>query len=79
MGENEKSMKKGRVSVNLITSIVAFGVNIVVSFFLTPYVIEKLGVDGIIVWQAPTGEIYYSSLDMDMVKRCDSLYEYVKE
>ncbi len=36
-------MKKGRVSVNLITSIVAFGVNIVVSFFLTPYVIEKLG------------------------------------
>lgn len=43
------------------------------------YVIEKLGVDGIIVWQAPTGEIYYSSLDMDMVKRCDSLYEYVKE
>ena len=39
-------MRKGKqMSVNLITQLVSFALNLGISFFLTPYVIEFIGKD----------------------------------
>lgn len=35
--------RKGKVSLNIATNILAFGINILISFWLTPYVTENLG------------------------------------
>lgn len=37
-------MKK-QTGVNLIAQIIAFGINLAISFFLTPFIIEKVGVE----------------------------------
>lgn len=36
-------MKKGKTSLNLITNLIAFVINMIISFKLTPYVSENLG------------------------------------
>lgn len=36
---------KNSVLINLIASIVAFGVNIIINFFLTPFIVDELGVE----------------------------------
>ena len=39
-------MNKGKqLSINLISQIVTFALNLCISFFLTPYVIEYIGKD----------------------------------
>lgn len=37
-------MKK-QIGINLIAQIIAFGVNLCISFFLTPYIVENIGVE----------------------------------
>ena len=41
------------------------------------YVIERIGIDGALAWQAPDGSIYETTPHSDSVKLCDSLLEYV--
>lgn len=41
------------------------------------YVIEQLNIDGIVIWQSSTGEIYQTSPNSDPVKICDSMAEYL--
>ena len=42
------------------------------------YVIEQLNIDGIVIWQSSTGEIYQTSPYNEPLKICDSLLEYIK-
>lgn len=41
------------------------------------YVIEQLNIDGIVIWQSPTGEIYQTAPNAAPIKICDSLAEYI--
>ena len=41
------------------------------------YVIEQLNIDGIIIWQSVTGEIYQTSPNSEPLKICDSFAEYI--
>ena len=41
------------------------------------YVIEQLHIDGIVIWQASTGEIYQTSPNAKPKKICESFVEYV--
>lgn len=43
------------------------------------YVIEELCIDGIVIWQASTGDIYETALGSKTCKIFDSLTEYIKE
>ena len=43
------------------------------------YVIESLGIDGIVIWQNEIGEIYQTIPNENIKKIYDSLYEYIKE
>lgn len=43
------------------------------------YVIESLGIDGIVIWQNEIGEIYQTIPNGSIKKIYDSLYEYIKE
>ena len=43
------------------------------------YVIERTGVEEIIVWQSESGEIYYSSPNVPLTKMCGSLAEYISK
>lgn len=43
----------------------------------TWYVIEELNIDGIVIWQSSTGEIYQTSPNREPVKICDTLAEYI--
>ncbi len=43
------------------------------------YVIEQTGMEGIIIWQSTSGEIYYSTPSGELNKYCDSLSEYVNK
>lgn len=36
---------KNRIGINLIAQVVAFAINICISFFLTPYIVNKIGVE----------------------------------
>lgn len=40
------------------------------------YVIERTGMDGVIIWQSIDGKIYYSSDNSPLTKYCESLSEY---
>ena len=42
------------------------------------YVIEQLDIDGMVICQSSTGEIYQTSRNMMPLKICDSLLEYIK-
>ena len=41
------------------------------------YVIEQLHIDGIVIWQTSTGEIYQTAPAAKPKKICDSLAEYI--
>lgn len=41
------------------------------------YVIEQANIDGIVIWQSSTGEIYQTSPNSKPIKLCDSLSEYI--
>lgn len=41
------------------------------------YVIEQLNIDGIVIWQSETGEIYQTSPEKKPLKIYDSLAEYI--
>lgn len=43
------------------------------------YVIEETNIDGVVIWQSPSGEIYQTASSMDTLKLCDSLTEYLVE
>ena len=43
------------------------------------YVVEQANVDGIVIWQAPSGEIYQTMPCVSARKICNSLTEYVTE
>ncbi len=42
------------------------------------YVIEQLNIDGIVIWQASSGEIYQTSPETEPIKLCDSLADYIE-
>ena len=42
---SQKSTSK-QMSVNLIASIISFAVNVGINFFLTPFLVKELGMDG---------------------------------
>lgn len=42
------------------------------------YVIEETNIDGIVIWQSPTGAIYKTTLGIKAQKICDSMTEYIK-
>ncbi len=42
------------------------------------YVIEDIGIDGIVIWQSSTGEIFQSEYDFELKKIFNSLAEYVE-
>ena len=42
------------------------------------YVIEQTGMDGIVIWQADSGEIFQSSPTAAYKKICNSLAEYIE-
>lgn len=42
------------------------------------YVIEQLHIDGIVIWQSSTGEIYQTLPGAKPEKICDSLAEYIQ-
>lgn len=42
------------------------------------YVIEKLGIDSIVIWQSTDGKIYQSSASGEFEKIADSFEDYVK-
>lgn len=41
------------------------------------YVIEQANIDGIIIWQSETGEVYQTAPNSELTKLCDSLSEYI--
>ena len=41
------------------------------------YVVEQTHIDGIVVWQSSNGEVYQTAPDMQFVKLCNSLCEYL--
>lgn len=41
------------------------------------YVIEQLDIDGVVVWQASTGEIFQSMPNNALIKICNNLEEYL--
>ena len=41
------------------------------------YVIEEAHIDGIVIWQVKSGEIYQTHGNGSITRLCDSLYEYV--
>ena len=41
------------------------------------YVIEQLNIDGIVIWQSATGEIFQTSPNAEAKKICNSLAEYI--
>ncbi len=41
------------------------------------YVIEQANIDGIVIWQSKTGEIYQTAPNSEPIKLCDSLSEYI--
>lgn len=43
------------------------------------YVVEQANVDGIVIWQAPSGEVYRTMSGVSARKICNSLTEYVTE
>lgn len=45
MMDNYEISKNKQLAINLISSIVAFGVNLIVGFFLSPYIVRTLGVE----------------------------------
>lgn len=42
------------------------------------YVIEYTGIDGIVIWQSQSGEIYLTQNISEPVKICDSFEEYIE-
>lgn len=42
------------------------------------YVIEQTNIDGIVIWQVSTGEIYQTNFDGKAEKLCESLKEYIE-
>ena len=42
------------------------------------YVVEQTNFDGIVVWQSNTGEVFQTSPNMQIMKLCDSLCEYLE-
>lgn len=43
------------------------------------YVVERTNIDGIIIWQAASGEIYQAMPKGKAVEICDSLVEYLED
>lgn len=43
------------------------------------YVIERTGIEEIIVWQDESGAIYYSSPNAPVTKMCESLADYISK
>ena len=43
------------------------------------YVIEEASIDGIVIWQTPSGHIYQTAPGMKAKKLCDSLADYVSD
>ena len=41
------------------------------------YVIEQLNIDGIVIWQATSGEIYQTAPNTEPKKICDTFAEYI--
>lgn len=41
------------------------------------YVIEEAHIDGIVIWQSPSGEIFQTSPNAEAKKICNSLAEYI--
>ncbi len=41
------------------------------------YVIEQANIDGIIIWQSETGEVYQTAPNSELTKLCDSISEYI--
>ena len=41
------------------------------------YVIEQANIDGIVIWQSASGEVYQSMPGAPMIKLCDSIIEYI--
>lgn len=41
------------------------------------YVVEETGIDGIVIWQAPTGDIFQTALGAKTRKISDSLAKYI--
>lgn len=41
------------------------------------YVVEETGIDGIVIWQAPTGEVYQTGPGSSYHKLCNSLSEFI--
>lgn len=41
------------------------------------YVIEQAGIDGIVIWQSSSGEIYRTMPNAEPIKLCNSLSEYL--
>lgn len=44
---------------------------------LNLYVIEQANIDGIVIWQSATGDVYQSVPGAPMIKLCDSIIEYI--
>ena len=42
------------------------------------YVIEQANIDGIVIWQSSTGEVYQTMPNSEPVKLCDSLCQYLE-
>lgn len=42
------------------------------------YVVEQANIDGIVIWQAPDGEIYRTTSGHPPRKLCDSLTDYIQ-
>lgn len=42
------------------------------------YVVEQANIDGIVIWQAPDGEIYQTTPGQPPRKLCDTLTAYIK-
>lgn len=43
------------------------------------YVVEQANIDGIVIWQSRAGDVYQSQSNMNPVKICNSLYEYIEQ
>lgn len=41
------------------------------------YVIEQANIDGIVIWQSENGEIYQTMPNVEPIRLCDSLSEYI--
>ena len=42
------------------------------------YVVEQANIDGIVIWQARTGEIWQTMPNAQPIKLCDSLVDYIE-